>query len=87
MVEDADGYIWTGGSGSFGPYIFEENEIVVTVNCDSYVNVVDDFFILSNLHELNFGYEFQRDGATAHTAITDLREQYFGCLISLRGDF
>jgi len=75
--------------GIIGPWFFEENEQIVTVTSDRYVNMLEEFF-LPRLDEMDLGdIWFQQDGATAHTSkasITVLREHFPGRLISLRGD-
>lgn len=75
--------------GIIGPWFFEEDERVVTVNSDRYVNMLEEFFV-PRLDEMDLrDVWFQQDGATAHTARSSmalLREHFPGRLISLRGD-
>jgi len=75
--------------GIIGPYFFDEDNCVVTVNSERYVAMIQEFFAPA-LEELNAGLVwFQQDGATAHTArksMAVLREMFPGRLISLRGD-
>lgn len=40
--------------GIIGPYIFEENEVPVSVNCNCYVNMIKEIF-LPNLDEIDVG--------------------------------
>ncbi|XP_057675297.1 uncharacterized protein LOC130905701 isoform X2 [Corythoichthys intestinalis] len=75
--------------GIIGPWFFEENEEVVSVTPDRYVNMINECF-LPTLNSM--GVEnvwFQQDCAMAHTARASmivLRQNFPGHLISLRGD-
>ena len=71
-----------------GLWFFEENEVIVTVNSNRYVNMLD--FFLPRINELDLGdIWFQQNGATAHTSrasMAVLREHFPERLISIRGD-
>ena len=83
--------VWCAISSGWiiGPWLFEENEVTVTVNSDRYVNMLQDFFF-PRVDELDLGDTwFQQDGATAHTSrasMAALREHFPEHLISIRGD-
>ena len=79
--------------GVWGPYFFEEDGLMVTVNSYRYCHMIETF--LRPKFNQFFGDHkegevcFQQDGATAHTfrhSLEILRELFPGCLLSLRGD-
>ena len=56
-------------TGIVGPWFFEENEVIVTVNSDRYATMLKEFF--PRIEELDQGnIWFQQDGATTHTSRT-----------------
>ena len=76
--------------GIWGPYFFEEENVVATVNSDRYCKMLENF-LKPRLNEREDQHPlwFQQDGATAHTsrnAIKTLKEMFPNHLISMRGD-
>ena len=76
--------------GIWGPYFFEEENVVATVNSDRYCKMLENF-LKPRLNEREDQHQlwFQQDGATAHTsrnAIKTLKEMFPIHLISMRGD-
>lgn len=76
--------------GIIGPYFFEEGGVTITVNCDRYCDMLENFF-RPKIAEFGVEYEresfwFQQDGATAHTARRSraiLQEMFPGQVVSL----
>ena len=76
--------------GIWGPYFFEEENVVATVNSDRYCKMLENF-LKPKLNEREDQHQlwFQQDGATAHTsrnAIKTLKEMFPNHLISMRVD-
>ena len=55
--------------GIWGPYFFEEENVVATVNSDRYCKMLENF-LKPRLNEREDQHQlwFQQDGATAHTS-------------------
>lgn len=90
LLHSTHGTFW--GAVDFrviGLYFFEEGDETVTVNCNWYIEMLENFLLFKLDGLENKHLWFQQDRARAHTACSSLemlKEIFLGHLISLRGD-
>lgn len=80
-----------GRFGAVGPYFFEEDDVIVTVTSERYIDMINNFLI-PELQRRQIDFQniwYQQDGATSHTArasMAVLRRRFPNRLISRFGD-